>query len=167
MSDGPPRWAFFGTILFTIVVPGTVVGVMPFVLTAGWTFGPPLAGEPSRWLGVALGVLATPLFVSFLSRFVREGHGTPAPIAPPQHLVVRGPFRWVRNPGYIAVVSMIVGQGLLFGSWAVLVYAACMALLFHFVVVVWEEPALRRTFGAEYEEYRRRVPRWLPRPGRS
>jgi protein-S-isoprenylcysteine O-methyltransferase Ste14 len=105
-----------------------------------------------------------PLFLSFLSRFVVEGRGTPAPIAPTEHLVVGGPYRWTRNPGYIAVVGMLIGQALLFGSAAVLAYAGLIALAFHAFVVFYEEPTLRRTFGAEYDAYRRRVSRWLPRP---
>ncbi|TMB54178.1 MAG: isoprenylcysteine carboxylmethyltransferase family protein, partial [Deltaproteobacteria bacterium] len=104
-----------------------------------------------------------PLFLDFLVGFVRRGHGTPAPIAPPERLVVSGGFRYVRNPGYIAVVSMVVGQGLFLGSKAVLVYAACLALGFHLFVVLYEEPALRGQFGEQYAAYCRRVARWLPR----
>ena len=74
-----------------------------------------------------------------------------------------GPFRWVRNPGYIAVVSLVVGQALLFGSGAVLAYAAFLALAFHLFVVFYEEPTLRAQFGEEYDAYCRAVPRWLPR----
>jgi protein-S-isoprenylcysteine O-methyltransferase Ste14 len=108
-------------------------------------------------------VLATPLFFRFLTGFVREGHGTPAPIAPTVHLVVGGPFQWVRNPGYIAVVSLVVGQAFLFGSWPVLAYAALLAVAFHLFVVMYEEPTLRRQFGEEYAAYCSRVPRWFPR----
>lgn len=158
-----PRRALIGTVIFTLVVPGTAIVLVPFVLSGGWTFHPPLAGEASRWLGVALVVLGAPLFFRFLAGFVREGHGTPAPIAPTEHLVVGGPFQWCRNPGYVAVVAMVVGQGLLFGSARILVYAASLAVGFHLFVLLYEEPTLRRTFGAEYEEYCRRVPRWLPR----
>jgi protein-S-isoprenylcysteine O-methyltransferase Ste14 len=151
--------AALGTLAFTIVVPGTVVGIVPFALS-GWR----LAQSP--WLraaGALLILAALPLFLAFLLRFVREGVGTPAPIAPTKRLVVGGLFRWVRNPGYVAVVAMVVGQGLLFVSGAVLVYAALLALGFHLFVVGYEEPTLRRQFGAEYDEYCRRVPRWWPR----
>jgi protein-S-isoprenylcysteine O-methyltransferase Ste14 len=92
-----------------------------------------------------------------------RGRGTPAPIAPTEHLVVGGPFRWVRNPGYVAVVSLVVGQALVFGSGAVLAYAAVLAVGFHLFVVLYEEPTLRRQFGEEYEAYCREVPRWFPR----
>jgi protein-S-isoprenylcysteine O-methyltransferase Ste14 len=158
------RRALFGTIAFTLVVPGTAIVLIPYLLT-GWQLRPPLLGiEATRTFGVALMVLAAPLFFRFLSGFVREGHGTPAPIAPTEHLVVGGPFRWIRNPGYVAVVSLVVGQALLFGSGAVLAYAAFLAVAFHLFVVFYEEPTLRRQFGAEYEAYCREVPRWIPRP---
>ena len=159
-ADALPLRALVGTVVFVAVVPGTVVVGMPWWLTgwrlAGWTL--------ARVAGVALVVAATPLFLSFLSRFVVEGRGTPAPIAPTEHLVVGGPYRWTRNPGYIAVVGMLIGQALLFGSAAVLAYAGLIALAFHTFVLFYEEPTLRRTFGAEYDAYCRRVPRWLPRP---
>ncbi len=159
-----PRRALLGTIAFTLIVPGTLIVMIPYRLT-GWQLRPPLLGvEATRSLGVALMVLAAPLFFRFLSGFVREGHGTPAPIAPPEHLVVGGPFRWIRNPGYVAVVSLVAGQALLFGSGAVLAYAAFLAVAFHLFVVLYEEPTLRRQFGAEYENYCREVPRWIPRP---
>jgi len=159
-----PRGALLGTIVFTLIVPGTVIVLLPYLLT-GWEPRPPLLGvEATRSLGVALMVLAAPLFFRFLAGFVREGHGTPAPIAPPEHLVVGGPFRWIRNPGYVAVVALVAGQALLLGSRAVLAYAAALALVFHLFVVFYEEPTLRRQFGAEYEDYCRRVPRWIPRP---
>jgi protein-S-isoprenylcysteine O-methyltransferase Ste14 len=157
------RRALFGTIAFTLAVPGTVIVLIPYVLT-GWRPRPPLlAIDVTRWLGVALMMLATPLFFRFLWGFVREGEGTPAPLAPTARLVVGGPFQWVRNPGYVAVVSLVVGQALLLGSRTVLAYAALLAIAFHLFVVLYEEPTLRRQFGAEYEAYCNAVPRWLPR----
>jgi protein-S-isoprenylcysteine O-methyltransferase Ste14 len=159
----PPLAALLGSLAFVALVPGTVVGIVPYLL-CGWTLAPPFLGtSATRWLGGALLVAAAPLFASFVGRFVVEGHGTPAPVAPPRRLVVGGPFRHTRNPGYVAVVSLVVGQGLVFGSPRVLVYAALLALGFHLFVVLYEEPTLRRTFGAEYDAYCRAVPRWLPR----
>ena len=86
-----------------------------------------------------------------------------APIAPTERLVVGGPFRWVRNPGYISVIALLLGQALVFGSSVLLAYAAVIALGFHLFVVFYEEPTLRRQFGAEYETYCRAVRRWIPR----
>lgn len=162
-SGRPPLWALLGTLLFVVVMPGTVIVLGPYWIT-GWTTEPPFLGTVvTRWSGALLIVAALPLFLSFLGRFVWEGHGTPAPVAPTKHLVVGGPFRWTRNPGYIAVVSLIVGQGLLLGSAAVLVYALAVATAFHLFVVLYEEPTLRGTFGEEFDAYCRRVPRWVPR----
>jgi protein-S-isoprenylcysteine O-methyltransferase Ste14 len=152
-----------GTIAFVLAVPGTVVVLAPYWLT-DWRPGPPLFGtELTRWLGGLLILVGLPLFVDFVVRFVREGLGTPAPIAPTQRLVMRGPYQYTRNPGYVAVLAMLVGQALLFGRPSLLVYAAAVAAGFHLFVVVFEEPTLRRTFGAEYEAYCRQVPRWVPR----
>jgi protein-S-isoprenylcysteine O-methyltransferase Ste14 len=162
-AERPPVSALLGTIVFVVVAPGTVVLLVPYWLT-GWHLQPPFLGtRVTRWLGAIAIVAASPLFLSFISRFVWEGHGTPAPVAPTKHLVVGGPFRWTRNPGYIAVVTMIAGQALVFGSSAVLVYALMVALAFHTFVVLYEEPTLRDTFGAEFDAYCRRVPRWIPR----
>jgi protein-S-isoprenylcysteine O-methyltransferase Ste14 len=156
-------WPTIGTVLFVLCVPGTVVVYVPYLLSR-WTIGAPFFDvAATRWLGLALIVCGLPIFFDFVVRFVREGRGTPAPIAPTQHLVVQGTFRYVRNPGYVAVVSLLVGQALLCGSTAVLVYALVVALAFHAFVVLYEEPTLRRQFGAEYEAYYRQVPRWLPR----
>ena len=146
--------------MFALAVPGTVVGIVPYLLSGGRL----AASAGLRVLGVLLMLAAFPVFVAFLVRFVREGVGTPAPIAPPERLVVGGPFARVRNPGYLAVVALVLGQGLLFGSGAVLAYAVLLALGFHGFVVLYEEPTLRRRFGAEYEEYCRRVP-WKIIPG--
>jgi protein-S-isoprenylcysteine O-methyltransferase Ste14 len=162
-EEKPPLSAVLGTILFVAVVPGTVVVFVPWYLSR-WKFLLPLLGtDLTRWLGLGLIVAGLPVFVQFLLRFVREGHGTPAPVAPPKRLVVGGPFRYVRNPGYLGGLAMIAGQGFLFGNLDVLAYAALVALAFHLFVVAYEEPTLRRTFGTEYEEYCRTVPRWMPR----
>jgi protein-S-isoprenylcysteine O-methyltransferase Ste14 len=160
---GPSRLrATIGTVFFVILVPGTVIGWVPYEIS-GWRVPEPFLGLVAvRWLGAVLFVLGLPVFVDFLVRFVIDGIGTPAPIAEPRRLVVSGVFRWVRNPGYVAVVAMLVGQGLFFGSAGVLVWALGAALAFHLFVVLYEEPHLRREFGAEYEAYCAQVPRWLP-----
>ena len=108
-----------------------------------------------------------PVLVDFCVRFVRQGHGTPAPMAPPGRLVVSGPYRAVRNPAYLTALGVLLGEALLLGSRAVLVYAGAMAVAFHLFVVLYEEPALRRKFGAEYEAFCREVPRWIPRLRRA
>jgi protein-S-isoprenylcysteine O-methyltransferase Ste14 len=105
------------------------------------------------------------------ARFVVEGIGTPAPVAPPERLVVGGAYRYVRNPMYIAVAALIVGQALLLGQAVLLLYAAGFCVAVAAFVHGYEEPTLVRRFGAQYESYRRAVPAWWPRrtpwqPGR-
>ena len=96
-------------------------------------------------------------------RFAIQGIGTPAPVYPTKHLVVKGSYRHVRNPRYVAVVSLILGQALVFGNVQVLIYGLCAWLAMHLFVLLYEEPTLRRTFGQEYTQFCAHVPRWIPR----
>jgi len=155
--------ALFSTALFTIFVPGTVAGYVPWLLRRG---AEPITG-PSEWAAIfviCLGV-AIYLYTSFWG-FALIGGGTPAPIAPTKILVVRGLHRYVRNPMYIGVGLVIAGQAWLFRSWHTAVYLGCFVGIVNFFVLFYEEPSLQRQFGAEYESYRARVPRWIPRIGR-
>ena len=122
---------------------------------------------PLRWLGVFLIAAGLPVLLDSFVRFAVQGMGTPAPVAPPQHLVVSGLYRYVRNPMYVAVVAMVLGQGLFFGNIRVLEYGLAVWLAMHLFVVFYEEPTLLGKFGAEYEEYCRNVRRWWPRVGRG
>jgi len=114
-------------------------------------------------LGVLLIAAGLPVLLDSFARFALQGLGTPAPVLPPRHLVVTGFFRRVRNPMYVAIISMILGQGLLFGSAGVLLYGVLAWVCFHTFVRFYEEPTLRRRFGPEYEEFCANVPRWIPR----
>lgn len=155
--------AILGSAIFLVVAPGTVAVWLPWTISR-WHVQPPLLGlMPLRWLGVALIAAGLPILLDSFARFAMQGLGTPAPVAPTQHLVVTGLYRYVRNPMYVAVVSMILGQGLLFGNVRVLEYGLAVWLAMHLFVVFYEEPTLRGKFGAEYEEYCRNVSRWLPR----
>jgi len=95
--------------------------------------------------------------------FLRQGRGTPAPIDPPKELVAVGFYRYVRNPMYVGILAMLIGHFLWFGYWNLLMYAVVVFFAFNTFVTYYEEPTLRRNFGAAYEEYCRRVPRWIPR----
>ncbi len=152
--------AALGSAAFFALAPGVVVGLVPWWLTQ-WEPRP--VPMPVRLLGGLLLVIALPVLVSAFVRFARDGLGTPAPVAPTERLVVTGAYRYVRNPMYMAVLSAIVGQGLLLGQTVLLGYAALVALLVVSFVRLYEEPVLRRQFGEEYEAYRRAVPGWLPR----
>jgi protein-S-isoprenylcysteine O-methyltransferase Ste14 len=156
-------WALAGTVVFGSTFVAFVLIYVPYLITR-WHFDGPLLGlRVTRAIGVLLMALAMPLMLDFFARFVREGRGTPAPFAPPQRLVVGGPFRYVRNPAYAAAEIFVVGQGLLLGSWETVAYAGVFAIVSHLFVVLYEEPTLRATFGADYDEYCHTVPRWLPR----
>jgi protein-S-isoprenylcysteine O-methyltransferase Ste14 len=149
--------------VFFIVAPGTVAGLIPWLIT-GWEFREPLpywiVARVSGGLLIALGLV--PLLHAFVE-FVRA-HGTPFPPAAPPRLVVSGFNRYVRNPMYVGVVTVVAGQALLFGQFGLLVYALVVWLLFAGFVRVFEEPTLTRRFGSSYQAYRRSVPAWLPRP---
>jgi protein-S-isoprenylcysteine O-methyltransferase Ste14 len=149
-----------GSAVFFVLAPGVVAGLLPWLIT-GWRFEP--SWLPLRVAGWVILVPAVAVLVSAFVRFVVEGLGTPAPIAPPQKLVVGGFYRHVRNPMYIAVLSAIIGQALVFGQLWVLLYAAAVTAGFYAMVHWHEEPSLRRNFGDQYDAYRDAVPGWLPR----
>src|SRR5215469_16680010 len=156
-------WASLGSLVFFILAPGTILGFVPWSLT-GWRIGPPFFGiEPLRWVGVALIVLGLLPLLSSFARFAWDGLGTPAPIAPPSRLVVTGFYRRVRNPMYVALLVVLSGEALFFADIRVFYWALIFLAGSHLFVLGYEEPALKRKFGAEYETYRANVPRWLPR----
>ncbi|HEY5082183.1 MAG TPA: isoprenylcysteine carboxylmethyltransferase family protein [Bauldia sp.] len=155
--------AALGSAAFFILTPGTVAGALPLWISGAQLPMPFHGYQAVQALGAILiagGVVS--LAVSFV-RFVREGRGTPAPIAPTASLVVGGQYRHVRNPMYVAVLCIILGQALFFVSVGVLAYAALVLAAVHTFVVLYEEPTLRETYGAQYETYVRSVPRWIPR----
>jgi protein-S-isoprenylcysteine O-methyltransferase Ste14 len=154
-----------GSAAFFVLAPGVIAGLVPWWLT-GWRVRHP---QPSwAWvpLRVAGGVLITAgvvVLAQAFVRFVAEGAGTPAPVAPPRHLVVGGLYRYVRNPMYLAVVATIVGQALVLAQPALLGYAAAVGAAMAAFVHGYEEPTLSRQFGEQYQAYRRAVPAWWPR----
>lgn len=152
-----------GSIVFLLLAPGTVAGLAPWWISH-WRMQAPLLGLSFfRLLGALLVAGGATWLLDSLARFALEGRGTPAPVLPPRHLVVTGWYRYVRNPMYVAVTGLILGQGLLFGDARVLGYGAIVWLAFQLFVAGYEEPTLRRTFGAEYDAFCDNVPRWIPR----
>jgi protein-S-isoprenylcysteine O-methyltransferase Ste14 len=147
---------------FFVVAPGTVVGLIPWLITR-WEFQQPLPGwVVAQVVGAVLVVAGLVPAASAFVEFVKAG-GTPVPAAPTQRLVVSGFNRYVRNPMYVGLVLAIIGQALLFGNLWLLAYAAVAWAVPAAFVRWYEEPTLTRTFGTEYQEYRRAVPAWLPR----
>src|SRR5918994_3579256 len=154
--------AAVGSAVFFLVGPGIMAGLIPWLLT-GWRVREPVPyWAPMRVLGGLLLVAGLIALIQAFARFVVEGFGTPAPIAAPERLVVGGLYRNVRNPMYVAVLAVIVGQALLLGQLGLLLYAAAFWLITAAFVRWYEEPTLTRRFGADYEAYRRAVPAWWP-----
>ena len=152
-----------GSALFFAVAPGVVAGLVPRWLT-GWRVRGPLAHwAPVRATGLIMLILGGIVLVQAFARFVTQGHGTPAPVAPTERLVTGGLYRHVRNPMYLAVVAAITGQALALGQPVLLGYAAVVWVTVAAFARWYEEPALARQFGAQYEAYRRGVPAWRPR----
>lgn len=144
-----------------MAAPGTVAGWIPYQLTR-WRMQPsPLPGL--RVAGAVLIAAGVASIVESFLRFALVGLGTPAPVAPPRHLVVSGQYRYVRNPMYVALLAVIIGQALLLASTHLLVYAAITWAVVHFWVLMYEEPKLGEQFGESYRTYRRNVRRWWPR----
>jgi protein-S-isoprenylcysteine O-methyltransferase Ste14 len=152
--------AAIGSLVFLAAAPGVVAGLLPWLITSwsvhDWSL-------PVRLLGGLLIAAGSAFLIAAFVRFVVDGVGTPAPVAPTERLVVSGAYRYVRNPMYLAVASLIVGQALLLGQASLLIYAMAFALAVSAFVRGYEEPTLARRFGEQYEAYRRHVPRWRPR----
>jgi protein-S-isoprenylcysteine O-methyltransferase Ste14 len=151
---------FIKTLIFTVLVPGTVTVYVPYRLLS--------RRAEFIWSGYSLlGVLPIAVGAGFYLwcawNFAFVGHGTPAPIDPPKALVSRGPYRVVRNPMYVAVLLILFGESVFFSSWIIFRYALLVWLFFHLFVILYEEPALTRKFGRAYEEYCKTVRRWIPR----
>lgn len=151
--------ATIGSMLFFLAAPGVVAGFVPWVIS-GWTFA--AVNWPARSIGALVIAVGLIVLTGAFRRFAVEGFGTPAPFAPTRTLIASGWYRYVRNPMYVAVLAIIFGQALLFGSLYLAWYAAAVWLLFHAFVVLYEEPKLKKTFGDSYVEMQRRVPRWIP-----
>ena len=148
------------TIVFTIFVPGTVAVLIPYWLMGGY---PPVAQGPLTWLGLLITLVGAATYFRCAWEFAVRGLGTPAPIAPTKFLVTTALHGYVRNPMYIGVFGVIFGEAATFHSLRLLAYAAFFSAAAALFVIFYEEPTLRRQFGESYEEYRRTVPRWIPK----
>ena len=156
-------FATLGSIVFLVIAPGVVAGLVPWWITR-WERKSPLPDYLAlRIAAFALIAFGLIVLLDSFARFALQGIGTPAPVLPTRHLVVSGFYRHVRNPIYVAVTALVLGQALLFANVTLLVYGALLWIAFHVFVVVYEEPTLHRSFGAGYDAYCANVPRWLPR----
>ncbi|MBN1529494.1 MAG: isoprenylcysteine carboxylmethyltransferase family protein [Thermoleophilaceae bacterium] len=158
MSDRARHAA--GSALFLVAAPGTAAVLVPWLLTGFESEDPWIGLRLAGWVLIAAGAAVV---LHAFWRFVAEGLGTPAPPAAPQRLVVGGIYRHVRNPMYVAVLAVILGEALVLGRPVLLAYAAALWAVFAAFVRFYEEPTLAARFGAGYDAYRSAVPAWLPR----
>ncbi|GAA4117945.1 isoprenylcysteine carboxylmethyltransferase family protein [Aminobacter aganoensis] len=153
--------AVLGSAVFFLAAPGIVAGLVPWMLTAG--YGLAVANAALVVLGVMLVAAGLGVLLHAFARFAMEGSGTPAPIAPTERLVIGGAYRHVRNPMYVAMLAIILGQALIFAHGPLVAYAAVIGAAMAAFVRFYEEPVLAHRYGGRYEAYRSNVPGWLPR----
>ena len=161
--NGSPARALIETTVFFLAAPGTVALWVPYALT-GWNLPEQTLNHVLATLagGVLIAIGAAALVECF-ARFALVGRGTPSPAAPTATLVISGLYRYTRNPMYVAVVTLLLGQTLLFGSGALVTYTLVVWSMAHAFVLIYEEPTLGRQYGSAYDDYRAHVPRWIPR----
>jgi len=146
-------------LLFTLVVPGTVAVYVPLLIARKHT---PASG-PLFAIALAVLALGGAIYAWCVWDFAAFGRGTPAPIDAPKKLVIRGLYGYTRNPMYVGVLLVILGWAVLFRAAALIIYMFIVGSCFHLFIILYEEPHLQKEFGGEYNDYRRRVGRWLPR----
>lgn len=158
-------FVLFRTLAYATLFIGLLFLYLPSRLLA-WSgvVHPPVTDWP-QIAGIAIGCIGAVIALACVATFIAIGKGTPAPFDPPRHLVVRGPYRFVRNPMYIGAVTAVAGAALYYRSAMLAIYCFAFLLATHLFVVLYEEPTLRRMFGAEYDAYCHRVHRWRPSRG--
>ncbi|HET6594027.1 MAG TPA: isoprenylcysteine carboxylmethyltransferase family protein [Anaerolineales bacterium] len=148
------------SFLFLVIAPGTVAGMIPLALLRT---GPRIETGVFAYLALPLWLVGGIVLLWSFWNFLAQGRGTPAPIDPPKELVATGFYRYVRNPMYVGVLALLLGHFLWFGYWNLLIYAILVFIAFNTFVTYYEEPTLKRKFGTAYEDYLRKVSRWIPR----
>lgn len=146
------------SFLFLIIAPGMVAGYIPLGLLRR---GSQIEMGVLRWLAIPLWLIGAVILLWSFWNFLKQGRGTPAPIDPPKELVAVGFYRYTRNPMYVGVLSLCIGHFLWFGFWYLSIYAVLIFIAFNTFVAYYEEPTLHKKFGAAYEAYCKRVPRWF------
>jgi protein-S-isoprenylcysteine O-methyltransferase Ste14 len=149
------------TLLFTLLAPCTVTIVAPYLLLRWRHEIFPQAWNILTLSGIVITIAGVAIYIWCAGDFISKGKGTPAPYDPPKALVAEGLYKYTRNPMYIGILSIVGGEALFFQSLTLVLYAAALLLLFHLRVTLYEEPTLKRLFGESFNDYCRRVPRWL------
>jgi protein-S-isoprenylcysteine O-methyltransferase Ste14 len=155
-------WLALRSILWTILLPGVVAGLVPWRFFGLGRIRFDIS-SPAALLGLLCIAVGAILLAACIVEFARSGRGTLSPVDPPRHLVVRGLYRYVRNPMYLSVTLIILGEALIARSGAIAEYWVFWFLAVNLFVMGYEEPALSHRFGASYDEYRQHVGRWIPR----
>jgi protein-S-isoprenylcysteine O-methyltransferase Ste14 len=150
------------SLFFAIVVPGTVAVLIPYLIVSRGGAGIARPWTPLHFLSLVLMVVGAAILVRCVWDFAAKGRGTLAPMDPPKQLVVQGLYRYVRNPMYLGVLILLLGETAFFKSIALLQYTLAWFIVVNLFVVLYEEPSLRHRFGDSYERYLRSVHRWLP-----
>ncbi len=151
------------SVFFTFLLPGTVTVLIPYWIISSTTSQASSNNHVVRYFGAPLLLVGAAGLLWCIWEFFSAGRGTLAPVDPPKHLIVRGLYRYVRNPMYVSVVTILIGESILFTSMSVLIEAGFFFGLAHLFVVGYEEPVLRRQFGESYDNYSQKVSRWIPR----
>ncbi len=152
---------WFKTLLFTIIAPGTVTVLLPYMLLSSRESGASPEWTVLRFFGLAPLLAGFGVYLRCAYDFAAKGRGTPAPIDPPKALVRSGLYRYTRNPMYVGITLILLGEAICFASATLLFYACVVFLGFNAFIFFYEEPALRRLFGESYSRYCAEVPRWL------
>lgn len=158
-------WLFTKNLVFTVLVPGTVAVYIPYRIIKGRHHSFSVSWEILPFVAAVFIFIGATIYLWCLWDFAVTGRGTPAPIDAPKRLVITGLYRHVRNPMYIGVLCIILGWAILYKSYAVLQYAILIWVLFQGVVILVEEPSLRRQFDTSYKDYCKKVKRWIPGKG--
>ena len=161
ISSWSSAWLALRSLLWTILLPGFFAGYVPWRFFGLGRLRFDLL-SPASLLGLSCIGLGAVLLAACIFEFARSGRGTLSPLDPPRHLVVRGLYRYVRNPMYVSVTAIILGEALLIRSVALALYWAVWFVGANLFVIGFEEPSLRRRFGSSYDEYARKVGRWIP-----
>jgi protein-S-isoprenylcysteine O-methyltransferase Ste14 len=153
---------FLRSLLFTVLNPGLVVGVIPYWILGNKTVGlfiKPLHAH--QYLGILLFIPGLIILIDCITRFFVEGRGTLSPIDPTKRLVVKGLYKYSRNPMYVGVMMMLIGEAVFFQSGSLWIYLVLFLIIFNLFIVLVEEPRLRRDFGEDYYQYCQKVRRWV------
>ena len=150
------------TLLWSVFVPGTVTIVVPYLLLHSRFDSWRLDAAGFRFFGLIPILIGVVIYVWCACEFTFVGKGTPAPFDPPKELVVKGPYRCVRNPMYVFVALTLIGEAIFFGATILVLYAAIAVIICHLWLLLHEERSLKRRFGEPYQRYCDRVSRWIP-----